>query len=79
MSLQIQHSLPERVRIRAPFVRNNAAAAHALEQYAKDIEGIQWIRANTKCATIVVRFNQSMLSAMDVLHLLQQQSRWGTA
>ncbi|NDV28547.1 HMA2 domain-containing protein [Desulfovibrio sp. JC010] len=71
--VRVKHSLPHRVRIKLPAVRN-AKTASSLEKYAEDIEGIHWARANRLCAGLVVRFDGSVYTEKEVVDMFKNQA-----
>ncbi len=78
-TVQVKHTLPDRVRLKIPAVRNNEAAARRLENCANEIEGIHWVRANTTCAGVVVRFDASVHSEADIIEIFTNKVRGGQA
>lgn len=78
-NIQVTHALPNRVRLKVPAVQNNEAVARRLEKHAKSVEGIHWVRANTLCAGIVVRFDAAMHTEADIVNLLSRHVAGGNA
>ena len=78
MDMKVLHVLPDRVRLKVPAVRN-MQTAQRLESISKDIEGIHWVRANAKCAGLVVRFDGAMHTTSDIICMLQQIATEGNA
>ncbi|OEU68610.1 MAG: hypothetical protein BA863_16820 [Desulfovibrio sp. S3730MH75] len=72
-NIRVKHSLPHRVRLKVPAVRNSEKIARNLEKYADDIEGIYWARVNTVCAGLVIRFDESMFTENEIINLFMQQ------
>ena len=76
--MKILHALPERMHLKVPAVRN-VRTARRFEDRGRDIEGIHWVRANSRCAGLVVRFDGSMHSADGIMDLLRQIASEGRA
>ncbi len=77
-AIQVRHVLPERIRLKMPAV-SNERTARRLEKVAQDIDGIYWVRANCKCAGLVVRFDGSMFTESDIIDLLTMHANKGHA
>ncbi|GEM_PF-1485359 len=78
-SIKVKHILPNRVRFRVPAVRNNELTARRLEKCVDEFEGIHWVRVNTICAGIVVRFDPSMYTESDIVKLFMRRAARGEA
>jgi len=76
--VMILHTLPDRIRVKVPAVRN-VQTARRLEKRVEDVDGIHWARANSRCAGLVVRFDSSMHSGSDIVGLLKQLTMEGRA
>jgi len=72
-NVRVRHSLPHRVRIKMPAVRN-VKTANSLEKFAEDIEGIHWARANRLCAGLVVRFDGSVYTEKEIVDMFMSQA-----
>jgi len=73
MNIQVRHAIPERLRLKFPAMRNEEKARR-LEKRAEDIEGIHWVRANSKCGGLVVRYDGSMFTESEIIEFLTTQS-----
>lgn len=61
-TLEIRHAVSGRIRFRACPIYHNPAAALELAEYAKTIPGVMRVRTNSKCAALIVRYDQAVLS-----------------
>lgn len=77
-NMTILHTLPERVHLKVPAVKN-VQMAQVFESKGKAIDGIHWVRANSKCAGLVVRFDGSMHSTDDIVEMMRQIASGGNA
>ncbi len=75
--IRVKHSLPHRVRFRMSSVRHNETAARSLEKRAEGMDGILWVRANTKCAGVVVRFDPRVYSENEIIDIFSRPAVQG--
>lgn len=78
-NIVVKHTLPHRIRLKVPALKHNGAVARQLEQCATDVDGIHWVRANTFCAGLVVRFDASKYSENDIVELFMSRTARGNA
>lgn len=53
----IKHSIPGRLRITVPDLRENNLLCSTLERNLERVQGIRQTRTNMKCASLIIRYN----------------------
>ncbi|MEF2232137.1 MAG: hypothetical protein V3571_14490 [Pseudodesulfovibrio sp.] len=76
--ITVRHALDGRVRLRVPAARD-ARTALRIGQRLKAVEGVRWVRCNTRCAGVVVRYDRAVLSADDIVALMAGLAGGGAA
>jgi len=66
LDCSVAHAVPGRVRLRVPAVQTNDAVAGALERALDQRDGVERVRLNRTCASVVVRYDPEQ-SAAEVL------------
>lgn len=69
--MEVVHALPNRVRLKLAAVRNSSVARHVVE-CAMHLDGIHWVRANARCAGLVVRFDETKHTPSEILVKLRE-------
>jgi Cu2+-exporting ATPase len=63
LDCSIAHSIPGRVRLRVPAVRSDAPVAGALERALDQQNGVEAVRVNRTCASVVVQYAPAQTDA----------------
>ena len=69
----IVHAVPGRVRLRVPAVRSDAALAGALERALAQQTGVENVRLNRSCASVVVQHDQTATDAPTLRDVVRDQ------
>jgi Cu2+-exporting ATPase len=70
----IAHAVPGRVRLRVPAVRTDAAVAGALERALDQRDGVERVRLNRTCASVVVRHDTGRTEAEGLRTFVEEQA-----
>ncbi len=65
------HSVPGRLRIKTPFIKNNDLNAKHVEKFLGQVKGIQSIVTNLRTGSIVVNYNPKKLTHQALLDILR--------
>ena len=68
--IQIKHSIPERIRFKIYPIRFDKKASFRLENQLRNIKGIKWVKAKPKSASLIVRYDQFVITRKDILKIL---------
>jgi len=69
-AIQIKHSIPERIRLKVYPIRFNLKASFSLENHFENIEGIKWVKANPKSASLIIRYDKFIITKKDILKIV---------
>ncbi|MBL0717342.1 MAG: cation-translocating P-type ATPase [Desulfosarcina sp.] len=69
-AIKIKHSIAERIRFKVYPIRCDLKASSILENHFKNIEGIKWVKANSKSASLIIRYNKSIITKNDILKIV---------
>lgn len=77
-AIRIVHELPDRLRVKMVAVKSSHIAQR-IETKVQEVEGIHWVRANAKCAGLVVRFDRTVHSSSEIVDMLEHITMEGHA
>jgi len=66
-TIKIKHSIPERIRFKVNAIRFNEAASLRLAEQTKAVNGVTWAGTNSKSASLIVRYDQQILTKADLI------------
>ncbi len=69
-AIQIKHSIPERIRLKVYPIHFDAKASFRLKRHFENIEGVKWVKANPKSASLIIRYNQFIITRKDILKIV---------
>jgi len=69
----IVHSIPGRARLRVPAIRPEAAIAGALERALAQHDGIDDVRINRTCASVIVQYDRATTRAPNLREFVRGQ------
>jgi Cu2+-exporting ATPase len=69
----IVHSIPGRARLRVPAVRPAATVAGALERALAQLNGVEGVRVNRSCASVVVQHDRATTDASTLRDFVRDQ------
>ena len=65
------HSVPGRLRIKTPFIKNNDVKAKHVEKFLGQVRGLQSIVTNPRTGSILINYNPQKLSHVALLDILR--------
>ena len=69
-TVQIKHSISERIRFKVYAIRFDKDASFRLEEYFRSIKGVKWVKANPKSASLVIRHDKKILTTKDIVSIV---------
>lgn len=73
------HSIPGRLRIKSPRIKNNDDAVHELRKVLGTIEGVATIDVNLLTGSLLVNYNPKRLKESDILSVLERRGYYDAA
>jgi hypothetical protein len=65
------HNTPGRLRIKIPYLKDNADLAYEIRDILSEIDGIDRISINTVTGSIIVHYNADVLLPWQILQILK--------
>ena len=69
--IKIQHLIPGRIRFKVPCIRYDKDASGRIEAFFKKTNGIYQAGTNPKSASLVLRYDQSILKGTDIIQMVR--------
>ncbi|MEZ4729899.1 MAG: HAD-IC family P-type ATPase [Caldilineaceae bacterium] len=71
ITCQVIHALPDRVRLRVPVLNTRAYLAEALADCLQTEPGIQYVRVNAACASMLVQYDSAVWTRSRLIQTIE--------
>ena len=69
-TVKVKHSITERIRLKVYAIRFDKEASFGLEKYFRGIKGVKWVRANSKSASLIIRYDKEILTTKEIVSII---------